>query len=553
MEELSIPSLLAAVLVRRGFDTPEVAEAFLNPSLDHLHDPRLLPDYEAAQAVLLNARERNEKIFIHGDYDVDGVTSAALFSRFLTKVGCTVQTHVPHRIKEGYGIHLSVVDEAHAAGAKVFLTCDCGSGALEQIAKAREYGMRVVVTDHHTVGDVSPEAEAFINPHRGDSHYPYPELSGVGVAFKVCEGLNRELGNQSIHYYRAYLDLAALGTIADVMPLTGENRIIAKFGLQRILESNKPGLKALLRESRIAEQGLSELRSYHVGYVLGPRLNAAGRIDDAALALKLLLEREEQAAALLARNIEEINSARKEEQQRILDLAVETVLERGHHERNVIVVGGEDWHPGVIGIVAGRLVEQFRRPAFVGSIDRETGICKASARTIPGFNLANAIRAHFHILLGGGGHAMAAGCSVSADRLEELADALHQYAGGILSAEDFEETYEVDLEVQPGEVNMTSVQSLSRMEPFGCGNPEPLLIARGMTFSQITPTKNPQHVNAVLRNGQGPTVRCIAFGMGERFQDLQPGFQGDVLFQPNLEDWNGGRYLKWRLKDFYVA
>jgi single-stranded-DNA-specific exonuclease len=547
-KELGIPALVSAILVRRGYDDPERAHKFLHPSLDQLHAPSLLPDYEVAVAEILGAKERGERIFIHGDYDVDGVTSAALFSRFLRTIGCDVITHVPHRMKEGYGIHVSAVDEAHAQGAKLFLTCDCGIGAVEQVDRAIELGMRVVVTDHHSIGETLPKAHALVNPHRKGSLYPFPEISGVGVAFKICAGITQELGYSPQHFYRAFLDLAALGTVADVMPLVDENRVIAKFGLEQIKESKKVGIQALLRESEVFQK-TDHLRAWHIGFVLGPRLNAAGRIDDAALALRLLLEEDEHQAALLARKIEEINTKRRQEQERIVEEAVEIVESEGLDQRHVIVVARKGWHPGVIGIVAGRLVEQFRRPAFVASIDGETGDCKGSARTIPGFHLADAIRAHPE-LIQGGGHAMAAGFSLHVERLDELARTLHDYAGEFLTPEDFTLKLEADLEVEPDEVTLGAVEQLAMLEPFGCDNPEPLLLARSMTFAQVAPTKNPEHAQVSLRKGEGRFIKGIAFGQGERLAQFEPGFVADVLFKPQVELWNGSSFLKWHVKDF---
>jgi single-stranded DNA-specific DHH superfamily exonuclease len=307
--ELGVPSLVAALLVQRGYADPAAASKFLDPKLEELFDPRLLPDYVPASEAILGARERKELIYVHGDYDVDGVTSAALFSRFLAAIGCNVKTHVPHRMREGYGIHRSAVEAAKNEGAKLFLTCDCGISAHEQVAMANEAGMKVVVTDHHSIGADLPAAVAIVNPHRQDSQYPFDELSGVGVVFKLCDGINRELGNDPKNYYRAFLDLAALGTIADVMPLVSENRIIAKFGLERLAETKKVGLQALMREANIVPGAGRSLRAYHVGFIIGPRLNAAGRIDDAALALQLLLENDLEAATAQARRIEEVNTA----------------------------------------------------------------------------------------------------------------------------------------------------------------------------------------------------------------------------------------------------
>lgn len=543
-DKLGISSLVAAVLVARGYSDAEEAESFLNPKLEDLHDPRLLPDYAPAVRAILGAKERNEKIFIHGDYDVDGVTSAALLSRFLTKIGCDVVTHVPHRMKEGYGINVSAVDAAAAAGAKLFLTCDCGVGALEQVDRARAAGMNVVVTDHHSLGDKLPNADAVVNPHRDDSRYPFCELSGVGVAFKLCTGIAMELGIEPIHFYRAYLDLAALGTIADVMPLVGENRIIARFGLQQLSKTKKVGLQAMMAEAKI-EPGTA-LRGYHVGFVLGPRLNAAGRVDDAALALNLLLSADAGEARKIAAEIEQKNQHRRDEQQRILAEAVELVQEQSAHNKNVIVIAKQGWHTGIIGIVAGRLVEMFRRPTFVMSIDGE-GVCKGSARSIPNFHLADAIRA-YPDLMAGGGHAMAAGCAFPHERLGDVVEALHTYAGERLTEEDFIPMMWTDAEVTAEEVNRKAVEELQSLEPFGCENPEPVLIARGVTLAEVAPTKKPEHVRALLR-ADNRTVPAIGFNMGERIKTEMIGQKVDVAFQPALDEWRGTVTLKWQIQD----
>jgi len=553
MRELGIPSLVAAILVRRGITDLQEADRFLNPSLDQLHDPTLLPDYAAARDTILGAKERKELIFIHGDYDVDGVTSAALLSRFLTKVGCNVHTHVPHRMKEGYGIHLNAVAAAKEIGAKLFLTCDCGVSAHEQVKMAREAGMNVVVTDHHSIGDSLPEADAVINPHRTDSRYPFAELSGAGVAFKLCEGLTRDLGHGVENYYRAYLDLATLGTIADVMPLIDENRIIARFGLQRLAESKKAGIRALMREAKVTLEPGKPLRSYHVGFILGPRLNAAGRLDDAALALRLLLENDDDKASELARVIEGVNTNRRAEQQRVLDEAIEMVNSQALNERNVIMVGSDGWHAGIVGIVAGRLVNQFSRPSFVFTINRETGIYKGSARSIPNFNLAEAIRAYPDLFLSGGGHAAAAGCSFSAENFEAVSNALHLYAGERLTPEDFIPSMEIDLEVEFNEVTPQTVEALAALEPFGCANPEPIFLSRGINLAQILPTKNPNHVRLMLRKETSSAVEGIAFGIGERLTATGAGVTTDLLFKPSIDEWRGNRTLKWQIQDYAVV
>ncbi len=552
IQELGVPSIVAALLVQRGYADPEDANRFLNPRLDDLFDPRLLPDYAKASAEILGARERKELIFVHGDYDVDGVTSAALFNRFLSAIGCQVKTHVPHRMREGYGIHRTAVDAAREAGAKLFLTCDVGISAHEQVAMAGEAGMRVVVTDHHSIGHDLPAAQAIVNPHREDSEYPFDELSGVGVVFKLCAGLTQELGLDRDKYYRAFLDLAALGTIADVMPLVSENRIIAKFGLERLADTKKVGLQALMREAKISVESNRALRAYHVGFVIGPRLNAAGRIDDAAIALKLLLENDPTEAASLARKIEEVNTARKLEQNRTIEEASTRVLDRGYALKNVILVEDPSWHAGIVGIVAGRLVEQFRRPTFVLTVDPETGICKGSARTIPKFHLADAIRAFPDLFLSGGGHAMAAGCSFHIDKIDQIRDSLHHYAAERLLPEDFVPTISADVEVGFDELTMASAEALERLEPFGAANPEPLFVARGVTLAQVIPTKSPQHAKVSLKCGDSPSKEGIAFNIGERLAATGAGEVVDMILQPAVEEWRGNRSLKIHLKDYQI-
>lgn len=547
-KELGVSSLVAALLVQRGFADPSAAEKFLNPRIEDLHDPKLLPDYEAARDEILGARERKERIFVHGDYDVDGVTSASIFDRFLKKIGCDVITHVPHRMREGYGIHASAVDAAVATGAKLFLTCDCGISAFEQVAAAKAAGMRVVVTDHHTVHEELPDAHAVVNPHRPGSVYPWSELSGAGVVLKLCAGLTTEVGWKTEQFYRAFLDLAALGTIADVMPLLDENRIIARHGLERLTDSKKAGIQALKKVSEIE----GPVTAYHVGFRLGPRINAAGRIDDAALALELLLETDELKAMQLAQQIDVINTERRTEQERIIQEAILMVLEKGQDRRNVILVGHQSWHAGVVGIVAGRLVEIFKRPAFVATLAEDGKRGKASGRSIPKFNLALALQSLDH-LLSGGGHAMAAGCSFEYDEMDHIAEALHEYAAGFLTEEDFKVTQVADLEVAAAEITYEAVEQLKALEPFGAANPEPIFVARNMTFTQIKPTRSPQHMMLTMRNGSGKAIQGAGFGIGERLALLESGAEADVLFRPCLDEWQGYTSLKWHVRDFALS
>jgi single-stranded-DNA-specific exonuclease len=544
--KLGISKIVAALLCQRGLSDPAAAQKFLSPSLDDLGLPSLLPDYRAAEQAILGARERNELIFVHGDYDVDGVTSSSILHRFLNFIGCKVYTHVPHRIKEGYGIHLDAVEEAHRLGARLFLTCDCGIAALAQVERAHELGMVVVVTDHHEIGEKMPDAEAVVNPHRKDSQYPEIHLSGAGVVFRLCEGLAGELGYPIGHYRRAYLDLACLGTIADVMPLLGENRLIAKFGLESLANTKKVGLKALMREANVGQDPARPLEAYHVSWFLGPRLNAAGRIENAAQALELLIERDEAVASRIAQQLEVLNTDRKVLTQTTVEEAIQLVLADRLNERKVIVVAGENWHPGIVGIVAGRLVDSFNRPALALSVDRITGKCKGSARSIPNFHFAEALWA-FPGLLSGGGHAMAAGCSFDFEDLERVRESLNAYADERLCDEDLVPIVSVDLEIDSGDLNDKTMEELALMEPFGCENRSPIFLASGVEVNSVTPTKNPAHVQLKLTQSQD-RVTGIAFNLGERFATVQPGTFLNLLFSAQMNDFRGRKNIQWQVK-----
>lgn len=550
MRELGIGPLLASTLVTRGYTDPEEAARFLDPQLDRLHPADLLPDYDQAVSAILGAKERGETIFVHGDYDVDGVTSAALFTRFLEKVGCQVVPHVPHRMKEGYGIHMDMVQVAKEKGAKLFLTCDCGSGAHSQIEAANEAGMTVVVTDHHLIDEAMPRAAAIVNPHRADSLYPFRDLSGVGVVFKVCEGVAKALGLPVHQYRRAYIDLAALGTVADVMPLVGENRILVRHGLAQVQTTKKVGLQALMDVTKFDrnEPG-AELRAHHVGFQLGPRLNAAGRIDDASLALELLLESDHVRAKEIASKLDELNRQRRQEQDEMFQAAVDEVVERELDRNLVLVVAKEGWHPGIVGIVAGKLVERFSRPAFVLNRNPEKGIVHGSGRSIAGFHLGRAIDRVEPLGARGGGHAMAAGFSVREESLDEVVEALNAFASEFLTHEDLLPSIEITAEVAPTEVDRKSIEELEALEPLGFANPRPVYVVRGARLGSATLTKGGEHLMMTFEV-DGRTQKAIAFGFGDAMDDLDPGMTLDVVIEPKIEEFNGSRFAKWYVRDF---
>ncbi|MBS1709089.1 MAG: single-stranded-DNA-specific exonuclease RecJ [Armatimonadetes bacterium] len=542
--ELVVPETVGRLLVGRGYGDLESAAKFLYPDAGHLHDPRLLPDYEAAVKAILGAKERGEKIYVHGDYDVDGVTSAALLTRFLKRLDCDVVPHVPHRMREGYGIHLDAVGWAKEQGCKLFLTCDCGVQAHEQIRAVNEAGMTAVVTDHHELGETLPEAVAVVNPHRRESAYPFAEISGVGVVFKLCMGIADELGIRRENYLRAYLDLAVMGTVADVMPLTDENRVITSLGLPVLRDSKKAGVQALLK---VASLDMADrLTARNIGFQLGPRINAVGRVDDASTALDLLLTDDPVEAFGLAQALDAANLLRRSHQDEALAQAIARV-EAMPELPAVIVVDSEGWHPGVVGIVAGKLVEKFGRPTFVLSVD-EAGNAKGSARSIEGFHLKEAIDLHRHLIIGGGGHAMAAGVNVSGQNLVAFSESVAAHAQATLSPDAFLFKVKYDAEATMAEAGPDAFTQINRMEPFGHGNPEPVWLVRDVELVGMRPTRKPEHVGVTLAQN-GRKRGAMAFGIGESFAGKKIGDRMDVLVKMDMSEYRGQQEFRWTVVD----
>ncbi|MGE0001664.1 MAG: single-stranded-DNA-specific exonuclease RecJ [Fimbriimonadaceae bacterium] len=542
--ELGVPRIVAAVLVSRGLHDPADAERFLKPDLSQLHSPWLLPDIREAVEVLAWARENKAPIFVHGDYDVDGVTSTSLFTRFLRKIGCEVRPHVPHRVNEGYGIHPDTVVAAHAAGAQVLLTCDCGSGAYEPIKAARELGMRVVVTDHHQIERKMPDAHAIVNPQREGHDYPWKELAGVGVALKVGAAMAEEIGAPVDKYYRAYMDFAALGTIADLMPLIDENRVIASLGLARMSEPQKVGLRALKEVARIERS--AEVTARHVGFLLGPRINAAGRIDDPTVALKLLTSECMEECTQLAMHLDEVNERRRAEQKDAVEQAVEAVLEQEQGDRPIIFVTSSEWHQGIVGLVAGRLLEQFRRPAFAASI--HNGTARGSARSLPGFDVGAALRGMDDILESGGGHELAAGFTVQTERLDDLRAGLERRASESLSEDDYAPRLKLTAMLEASEASPEFGEALQTLEPFGQGNPKPIFGVRGLRLTGVKPTSKPEHAWARFKFGN-QTVQGIAFGQAEALGTIKVGTSVEAAVEMDVDDFRGTRNYKWLVRD----
>jgi len=547
--ELGVHPITARLLVQRGLTTPEAADRFLNPTLDRLYDPMLLPDAEAACARLKIALANKEKILVHGDYDGDGLTSSALWTRLLRSLGGNVDVFVPHRKRDGYDMRIPIIEQAKQEGVTLIVTTDCGIQRVDEVEHAREAGIDVIITDHHTPGAILPRAVAVVNPQRKDSQYPFRHLAGVGVAFKMGEALTRYLGHGVNGFRRAYLDLAAIGTVTDVMPLLDENRILVKHGLEHLQETKKPGLRALIDVCGYADKKL-DTRS--IGFGIGPRLNSASRIDETKIALDLLMTKDEDEAVSLARRLNELNQQRRDEQDKVFEEAMEQVVRQDMTEAKCLVVSG-NWRGGIIGIVASKIVDRFHRPCVVIGTDDTTGLGRGSARSITAFNMFDAVNACTALLEEYGGHAHAAGMSIRTENIVDFAAQMNHLAGVALSDEDILPTLEVAVELSPAEISSDLLNQVAAMEPFGNGNPEPLFVSRSVPVMEVMRMGNEkQHLRLTLRadglNGRD-SVQSPWFFRGELAEMLETVPSLDICYKPQFNDWNGRRSIQFLLED----
>ena len=521
--ELNIPSIVARLLILRGLPDPETAQRFLQPSLDQLHNPFLLADMKTAVDRLRRALEQKEKILVYGDYDVDGTMSVIILLAALRGLGGEVEAYIPHRLHDGYGMRAAVLEEAAAKGIRVVVSVDTGIREHEALNRARELGLDCIVTDHHLPDRHLPPACAILNPQRADSGYPEKVLAGVGVAFKLVQAL---LGERlSGRLLQSYLKVVALGTVADVVPLLGENRVIAHFGLEAFRQPSQAGLQALLEVCGLHR---CEVSAGDLSFRLAPRLNAAGRMEDARDVIDLFTCPDLEKAREIAGRLDRFNRDR----QRIEEGILREILEEmdGHpekRERHTLVLAGEAWHRGVIGIVAQRVVERYHRPALVVSV--EDGIGVGSGRSIRAFHLLDGLAAMQELFLRYGGHARAAGFALPAERIPELEARFEQYAQEILKPEDLEPTLRVDAEVSGHEIDWTLYEALQTLAPFGCANPTPVLAVRDLRLAVGPRILQEKHLK--LRVARGPrSFDAIGWGMAERGAALVAGQTLDLAF-----------------------
>ncbi|MTH52545.1 single-stranded-DNA-specific exonuclease RecJ [Bacillus mangrovi] len=542
-ESLNITNLAASLLVNRGIEEPEEAAAFLYTDQQEFHDPFLLNDMEIAAVRIAKAVQAGEKIVVYGDYDADGVTSTVVMLETLLQIGADADFYIPDRFKEGYGPNKGAFLKLKEAGTSLIITVDTGISAVEEALYAKELGLDLIITDHHEAGPVLPEANAIVHPKLRDSSYPFKELAGVGVALKVSHAL---LGTVQ----DTFLELAAIGTIADLVSLRGENRLIARRGIELLKRTSRPGIKALLKQSSAKE---NEVTEETVGFAIAPRINAVGRLQSAAPAVECLRTTEPEKADALAADIDALNRERQKIVQDIAREAIEmTESMYPPEEYPVLVVAGRGWNPGVVGIVASKLVEKFYRPAIVLCLDEEGVNAKGSARSIPGFDLFKNLSECRELLPHFGGHPMAAGMTLAAKDVDELRARLNKQAGEQLTEEDFVPLTKVDLSCRLEDVTLSSIEEMNLLAPFGMDNPKPVIMIEDLSVSGMRKIGSNQNHLKVTLEQEGTELDCVGFGFGYLQDEISPVSKIAVVGQLSINEWNNFRKPQLMLQDAAV-
>jgi single-stranded-DNA-specific exonuclease len=541
-EAVGVSPVTAALLANRGVTSAEQARAYFSPSVEQLCDPFGLPDMEAAVRLVNRAIDGRQTVLVHGDYDVDGLAATALLTRFLSKLGANVQHFIPHRIHDHYGLAMRAIERAAGEGAALVVAVDCGIRDYEAVARAGQLGMDAIVLDHHEPGDELPCAGAVVDPKLKRSTYPNRELTSAGLALQLARAVARSRGLEDRHVLRAFLDLAAIGTVADVAELMGENRALVALGLRHLAQTKKLGLRTLMNLCQVNGRP----RATDVGFRIAPRMNAPGRLADPSPALQLLLTEDQAEANRTSLYLDSLNRQRQGEQSAILDEARGMVeREIDLDETPVIVLASEAWHVGVVGIAASQVVSMYGRPALLLAAEGDS--FRGSGRSIPEFHLAAALDRCADLLERHGGHAMAVGAQLRRSRLEEFRARLCEVAGEQLIPAELSPSLPIEAQVQLSEVTPDLVAELERMEPFGQGNPEPLLAVTGARVVDRTLVgRDAQHLKLWVTDEQH-TYECIGFGMARLEPELRQAERVDLCFAPQMNDFEGYRTLQFRL------
>jgi single-stranded-DNA-specific exonuclease len=542
---LGVSQVTARILAGRGIDSADDGKRFLSPALAAMHDPFLLKDMRVAVERVLSARNNAEAVCVYGDYDVDGISGTALLVSFLRLIGLTCAYFIPNRFDDGYGLNEEALQQIIDSGAKLIISVDCGITSLKEALFCRNSGVDLIILDHHTPGESVPEAVAVVNPLQAGCEYPFKLLAGVGVAFNLLVALRSHMRQQTLFRageepdLRDWLDLVALGTIADVVPLVGQNRIYAYHGLLKLENSCRPGIASLKKVAGI----IDTITCGHVGFRLAPRLNAAGRMESAVPGVELLLGTNAEKCSFIADELDTANAERQAVERGILEQAVAMVDAGGvYPDCKSIVLASRDWHQGVIGIVASRLVERYHRPAILLAI-AEDGSAKGSGRSIPGFHLLEALTACAEHLERFGGHRYAAGVSLDSRNIDAFAAAFESAAQVILGDVELMPQLDVDADVLPAEVDLALAQEFKLLEPFGAGNPEPVLLMRNVRVVERRIVGD-GHLKLGISTADGQAFNAIAFRQAESPTD---GLL-DIAFFPELNSWKNRVSLQLRIK-----
>ncbi len=546
LEQAGLPTLAAMTLCARGQNTPEKARAFLDAGRGQLQDPFLMKDMDKAAARVAQALAAGETIAVYGDYDVDGITSTSLLTDFLRREGGRVVSYIPDRMEEGYGLNTDALDTLYRAGVSLVVTVDCGITAVAEARRATELGMDLVITDHHECKEELPAALAVVDPHRPDCSYPFPCLAGVGVALKLVLALGGPHRQKEL--LERYADLAAIGTVADVMSLTGENRTIVRLGLEALRHTSRPGLKALLRQSGLEERPLN---SVAIGYTLAPRLNASGRMGCANLAAELLLTADPARGEELAIRLCELNRERQTIEAQISTECQVLAEALPPEQRYALVLAGEHWHQGVVGIVASRLAEKYSCPAFM--ICLQDGKGKGSCRSFGGFNLFAALEHCAPLLEGFGGHALAAGFTILEENIPAFTAAMNDYVRSSTGGAEMVSTLDVDCPVEDvGILTLEGVEGLDLLEPYGAGNPKPVFSLSGCLVTAISEVGGGRHLKLKLAAG-GRSFDAIFFSATAAEAGVAQGDRVDVAFTPQVNEYRGWRSVQFQVCDLRPA
>lgn len=538
-KEHNISELLAVILVNRGITQKKDIDIFLNPTRKDFHDPYSMPDMEKAVNRILKAIDEKEKVIIYGDYDVDGITSITVLKKFLKERGLDVGYYIPNRLDEGYGLNKEAVEKIAEEGYKLIITVDCGISGIEEIKFAYEKGMEVIVTDHHEPLEELPDALAVVDCKRKDNKYPFKNLAGCGVVFKLAQAISQRLNLDEKEYLK-YLDIVCVGTISDIVPLVDENRVIAKLGLKLVEQTRNPGLKALLVAS-----GYKEVNSNTVSFGVAPRINACGRMGKEEEALKLFLTDNIAEAGRITDNLNKYNRERQEIEKRIYQEALEKIEKNHLEENNVIVVGGENWHHGVIGIVASKITEQYFKPSILICFEGDEG--KGSGRSIPGFDLHDALCQSSEYLEKYGGHEMAVGLSLKKENFQKFADKFEEIAKEA-HTEEIESVINIDREITIKDVNIDTINSLKALEPFGEANKLPVFIYKNLRIDSIRALSEGKHLKLTLKDGN-TIINAIGFNMGKYAEEYRISDKIDVLGVLEINTFNGIDTIQINMKD----